>query len=50
MGKARPDSMRGSWHMMTAAGEVRDVGDSPGPMVVHLSASAGASGPAAGDD
>ena len=40
MQKARPDSMRGSWHMMTAAGEVRDVGDFHGPMVVHLPASA----------
>ena len=38
MCKARPDSMRGSWHMMTAAGEVRDVGDFHGPMVVHLPA------------
>ena len=36
MQKARPDSMRGAWNMITAAGEVRDVGDFHGPMVVHM--------------
>ena len=39
MCKARPVSMQGSWHMTTATGEVRDVGDFHGPMVVHLPAS-----------
>ena len=36
MQKARPDSMRGAWNMITAAGEVRDVGDFHGPMVLHM--------------
>ena len=36
MQKARPDSMWGAWHMMTAAGEVRDVGDFHGPLMVHI--------------
>ena len=36
MQKASPDSMRGTWHAMTMAGEVRDVGTFLGPLVVHL--------------
>ena len=36
MQKARPASMWGAWHMMTAAGEVRDVGDFHGPLMVHF--------------
>ena len=36
MQKARPDSMRGTWHTMAMAGEVRDVGDFHGPLVVNL--------------